>query len=236
MSVRYKALELCQSRGGRPGQPVPCTTVRAVSADVNQQWTNKIMLVRAQELCKSRGGRPGRGGRSTSTETVRTIRDPNCPYCLYGCWTFSCVRSSDPFSCVIQPATTCSGTRSASWRTCALASVAASRAWWTAGTRGSPTYPTTYPSPLQKCKYALGSFSNGRCLAIVAVVVVVQVVVVAVQLDPWMKWRGMVHGWMVHIEYAEMATVSSGTSHVTTKTRCMKLHHLGGYSQRAAKS
>ena len=67
-------------------------------------------------------------------------------------------------------------------------------------------------------------------------VVVVQVVVVAVQLDPWMKLRGMVHGCMVYTEHAEMAAVSSGTSHVTTEMRCMQLHHLGGYSKRAVKS
>ena len=43
-------------------------------------------------------------------------------------------------------------------------------------------------------------------------------------------------GCMVYAERAEMAAVSSGTSHVTTKTRCMQLHHLGGYSKRAVKS
>ena len=35
-----------------------------------------------------------------------------------------------------------------------------------------------------------------------------------------MKWRDMVHGCMVYTERAEMAAVSSGTSHVTTKQRC----------------
>ena len=42
-----RAQELCESRGGRPGLPVP--NKPTVSVDVN----------RAQELCESRGGRPG---------------------------------------------------------------------------------------------------------------------------------------------------------------------------------
>ena len=35
-----------------------------------------------------------------------------------------------------------------------------------------------------------------------------------------MKWRDMVHGWMVYTEHAETAAVSRGTIHVTTKQRC----------------
>ena len=35
-----------------------------------------------------------------------------------------------------------------------------------------------------------------------------------------MKWRDTVHGCMVYTERAEMAAVSSGTSHVTTKQQC----------------
>ena len=36
-----------------------------------------------------------------------------------------------------------------------------------------------------------------------------------------MKWHDMVHGCMVYTEHAEMAAVSYGTSHVTTK-QCYK--------------
>ena len=40
---------------------------------------------------------------------------------------------------------------------------------------------------------------------------------------------------MVYTECAKMAAVSSGTSHVRTKT-VLQLHHFGGYSNRAVKS
>ena len=43
--IRHRAQELCESRGGRPGLPVP-----------NSKATPKN---RAQELCESGGGRPG---------------------------------------------------------------------------------------------------------------------------------------------------------------------------------
>ena len=48
-----------------------------------------------------------------------------------------------------------------------------------------------------------------------------------------MKWRNMVHGCMVSTERAEMAAVSRGTSHATTKQHCSSIHHFGGYSKHA---
>ena len=50
-----RAQELCESRGGRPGLPVP--NKPTVSVDVKQHSTRSH--IRAQELCESRGGRPG---------------------------------------------------------------------------------------------------------------------------------------------------------------------------------
>ena len=46
----FRAQELCESRGGRPGP--------TVSVDVKQHFNNS-KTVRAQELCESGGGRPG---------------------------------------------------------------------------------------------------------------------------------------------------------------------------------
>ena len=44
----------------------------------------------------------------------------------------------------------------------------------------------------------------------------------ACTLRTWlcMKWRDIAHGCMVYTEHAKTATVSRGTSHVTTKQRC----------------
>jgi len=42
-----------------------------------------------------------------------------------------------------------------------------------------------------------------------------------------MKWRDMVHGWMVYTEGGEMAAVSRGTSHVTIKQRCKYTTSVG---------
>ena len=36
-----------------------------------------------------------------------------------------------------------------------------------------------------------------------------------------MKWRDMVHVWMVYTEGGEMAAVSRGTSHVTIQQHCI---------------
>ena len=49
-----RAQELCESRGGRPGLPVPNSPygLRGHKAILN-------LSNRAQELCESRGGRPG---------------------------------------------------------------------------------------------------------------------------------------------------------------------------------
>ena len=46
---------MCESRGGRPGLPVP--NKPTVPVDVKQHSTN--LQLRAKELCESRGGRPG---------------------------------------------------------------------------------------------------------------------------------------------------------------------------------
>ena len=43
-----RAQELCESRGGRPGLPVPCKP---------DGFRGRKVIV--QELCESRGGRPG---------------------------------------------------------------------------------------------------------------------------------------------------------------------------------
>ena len=64
-----RAQELCESRGGRPGLPVPnsphgfCGRKETMEKDE--------LLFRAQELCESRGGRPG-------------LHIPNSPYGLRG--------------------------------------------------------------------------------------------------------------------------------------------------------
>ena len=66
----FRAQELCKSRGGRPGLPVPNspyglrgrkTTLNSLNSSSN----------RAQELCESRGGRRG-------------LPVPNSPYGLCG--------------------------------------------------------------------------------------------------------------------------------------------------------
>ena len=47
-----RAQELCESRGGRPGLPVP-------SSPYGLCGRKETVKNRAQELCESRGGRPG---------------------------------------------------------------------------------------------------------------------------------------------------------------------------------
>ena len=49
-----RAQELCWSRGGRPGLPVPNSPYGLCGRKATLNYT-----VRAQELCGSRGGRPG---------------------------------------------------------------------------------------------------------------------------------------------------------------------------------
>ena len=53
-----RAQELCESRGNRPGLPVP-EIVLVVSMDVKQHCHKRFKWGRAQQLCESRGGRPG---------------------------------------------------------------------------------------------------------------------------------------------------------------------------------
>ena len=50
---RDRAQELCESRGGRPGLPVP-------NSPYGLCGRKATLKNRAQELCKSRGGRPRR--------------------------------------------------------------------------------------------------------------------------------------------------------------------------------
>ena len=57
--------ELCESRGGRPGLPIPNGPYGLCSVKA------KLPSHRAQELCESRGGRPG-------------FPVPNSPYGLCG--------------------------------------------------------------------------------------------------------------------------------------------------------
>ena len=47
-----RAQELCESRGGRPGLPVP-------DSPYGLRGRKATLKNRAQELCESRGGRPG---------------------------------------------------------------------------------------------------------------------------------------------------------------------------------
>ena len=58
------AQELCESRDGRPGLPVP-------NCPYGRKATLNYIYDRAQELCESRGGRPG-------------LPVPNSPYGLCG--------------------------------------------------------------------------------------------------------------------------------------------------------
>ena len=60
--------ELCGSRAGRPGLPVPNSPYGLCG---RKATLNKSFVLRAQELCGSRGGRPG-------------LPVPNSPYGLCG--------------------------------------------------------------------------------------------------------------------------------------------------------
>ena len=64
-----RAQELCESRGGRPGLPVPNSPYGLCGRKATLNL--KFLHFRAQELCESRGGRPG-------------LPVPNGPYGLCG--------------------------------------------------------------------------------------------------------------------------------------------------------
>ena len=59
--------ELCESRGGRPGLPVP----DSLYGHCGRKAALEVSVFRAQELCESGGGRPG-------------LPVPNSPYGLCG--------------------------------------------------------------------------------------------------------------------------------------------------------
>ena len=61
---------MCESRGGRPGLPVPNNPYGLCGRKATLSL-NSLSLVRSQELCESRGGRPG-------------LPVPNSPYGLCG--------------------------------------------------------------------------------------------------------------------------------------------------------
>ena len=56
ISVSHRAQELCESRGGRPGLPVP----KNPYGFCGRKATLKRACDRAKELCESRGGFCGR--------------------------------------------------------------------------------------------------------------------------------------------------------------------------------
>ena len=53
----FTAHELCESRGGRAGLPVP--NIPNALCGGKTTWNSNYMFFRAKELCESRGGRPG---------------------------------------------------------------------------------------------------------------------------------------------------------------------------------
>ena len=57
MNFFLRGQELCESRGGRPGLPVPNSPSGLCSG--RKATLNMNFFLRAQELCESRGGRPG---------------------------------------------------------------------------------------------------------------------------------------------------------------------------------
>ena len=54
-----KAQELCESRSGRPGLPVPDSPYGFFGLKAAFEEENEDTNIRAQELCESGGGRPG---------------------------------------------------------------------------------------------------------------------------------------------------------------------------------
>ena len=76
--LEFRAQELCESRGGRLGLPVPnsphglCGRRAALHLNLNNYTVSvSYTHLRAHELCESRGGRLG-------------LPDPNSPYGLCG--------------------------------------------------------------------------------------------------------------------------------------------------------
>ena len=67
---KLRAQELCESRDGRPGLPVPKSPYGLCGRKATLN-SNHALSERAQELCESRGGRPG-------------LPVPNSPYGLCG--------------------------------------------------------------------------------------------------------------------------------------------------------
>ena len=58
--TRYlRAMELCGSRGGRPGLSVPNSPYGLCGRKATFEEKEEDTHVRVQELCESRGGRPG---------------------------------------------------------------------------------------------------------------------------------------------------------------------------------
>ena len=54
--ILFRSQKLCESRGGRPGLPVPNIPCGLCG---HETTLNRRGEFRAQELCESRGGRPG---------------------------------------------------------------------------------------------------------------------------------------------------------------------------------
>ena len=67
-AIWFRAQELCESRGGHPGLPVPNSPYGLCGREATLEHGH---TVRAQELCESRGGRLG-------------LPVPNSPYGLCG--------------------------------------------------------------------------------------------------------------------------------------------------------
>ena len=55
-SACWRAQQLCESRGGRPGLPIPNSPYGLCGRNARLE---KVKCIKAQELCESRGGRPG---------------------------------------------------------------------------------------------------------------------------------------------------------------------------------
>ena len=58
-SVGIVAHKLCESRGGRPGLPVPNKPYGLCERKATLNQLTRIEMFRAQELCEGPGGRPG---------------------------------------------------------------------------------------------------------------------------------------------------------------------------------
>ena len=85
-TLKNRAQELCESRGGRPGFPVPNSPYSIVCG------RKATLKNRAQELCESRGGRPGfpvpnspYGLRATVSERDLSCRRKDTVFCSVEC-------------------------------------------------------------------------------------------------------------------------------------------------------